>query len=227
MRRRHRAPHSELGRCPARRRRAAPAGKVKAPYPLVVFLHGFSGSKDDVTADITGLARDGYAVLSYSARGFGNSCGAPASRGDAACVRGWSHLADVRYEPRDTQYLAGLLADAGVIDGRRVGVTGTSYGAGQSLILATLRDRTVLPDYRVVRWRSPKGAVMRIAAAAPNWAWSRPRLDAGPEWARAGLQRGQRLRQDDRHAKGLLRRAAVRGRDGARLLRTARRRVRG
>ena len=55
-------------------------------------------------------------------------------------------LADVRYEPRDTQHLLGLLADAGVTAPRRIGVTGTSYGAGQSLMLATLRDRVAMPD---------------------------------------------------------------------------------
>lgn len=145
--------------------------KAKAPYPLIVGLHGFAGSKDSSPAD-PGYARDGYAVLSYSARGFGMSCGQVVSRGSADCLKGWSHLADVRYEPRDTQYLAGLLADAGLIDGQRIGVTGTSFGAGQALMLATLKDRTVMPDYRLVPWRSPQGTPMAIAGAAPNWAWA-------------------------------------------------------
>lgn len=148
-----------------------PPVAAKRPYPLIVGLHGFAGSKDSSPAD-PGYAKDGYAVLSYSARGFGMSCGLIVSRASAACLKGWSHLADVRYEPRDTQYLAGLLADTGLIDGQRIGVTGTSFGAGQAVMLATLKDRTVLPDYRVVPWKSPQGRPMAIAAAAPNWAWS-------------------------------------------------------
>jgi hypothetical protein len=42
------------------------------PHPLVVLLHGWAGSKtgsSDITSD---LLDDGYAVLRYSARGFGN-----------------------------------------------------------------------------------------------------------------------------------------------------------
>ena len=57
-------------------------------------------------------------------------------------------------------------------EARRIGVTGASYGGGQSLMLATLRDRTMLPDGRLVPWRSPEGKPMRIAAAAPKIGWS-------------------------------------------------------
>lgn len=147
-----------------------PPATMRGPFPLLVYLHGFGGSKTSSGADLS-FVRRGYVVVQYSARGFGMSCGLPVSRTDAGCVRGWSHLADERYEPRDTQHLAGLLADTGLVDGRRVGVSGTSYGAGQSLMLATLKDRAVMPDYSFVPWRSPHGRPMRIAAAAPNWAW--------------------------------------------------------
>ena len=118
------------------------------------------------------FARQGYATLAYSARGLAFSCGSPAGRALPGCSRGWIHLADARFEGRDTQYLAGLLADAGIAKPDRIGVTGASYGGGQSLMLATLRDRTMLPDGRLVPWRSPKGKPMRIAAAAPKIGWS-------------------------------------------------------
>ena len=39
--------------------------------PAVLLGHGFGGSKDDVRAQAEQLARDGYAVLTWSARGFG------------------------------------------------------------------------------------------------------------------------------------------------------------
>src|SRR6266513_5562121 len=68
-----------------------------------------------------------------------------------------------RFEARDAQYLAGLLADEGLIKGQKIGVTGSSYGGGQSFILGVLRDRTMARDGRLVPWRSPKGKPMRIA----------------------------------------------------------------
>ena len=141
--------------------------------PLVIQLHGWAGSKSGLGSSKE-WAEDGYAVLNYSARGFGQSCGSVASRtaDPDGCARGWVHLADSRYEARDSQYLAGLLADQGIVAPRRIGVTGGSYGGGQSLTLATLRDRVRLRNGKYVPWRSPKGKRMEIAAAAPQIPWS-------------------------------------------------------
>ena len=142
-------------------------------YPLIVELHGWAGAKLGLDDDAGGfnqqrggqyaflptprnLARAGLAVLTYSSRGFGESCGTPSSRATSACAQGWTHLADVRYEAHDTQWLAGLLADEGIVDPKKVGVIGSSYGGLQALELSTLGDRTVLPSGRVVPWRSPK-----------------------------------------------------------------------
>ena len=43
--------------------------------PAVLLAHGFGGSKDDVRGQAEKLARHGYAVLTWSARGFGRSGG--------------------------------------------------------------------------------------------------------------------------------------------------------
>jgi Acetyl xylan esterase (AXE1) len=142
--------------------------------PLVIQLHGWGESKSGLGA-ATEWATQGYAVLSYTARGFGQSCGSAASRAldPSGCARGWIHLADARYEGRDSQYLAGLLADQGIVAPRRIGVTGGSYGGGQALTLATLRDRVRRRDGSYIPWRSPKRKLrMRIAAAAPYIPWS-------------------------------------------------------
>ena len=69
--------------------------------------------------------------MNSSARGFGRSCGMPDSRA-AGCSRGWIHLADQRYEARDTQCLLGLLVDQRVAQANAIGVTGISYGGGQT-----------------------------------------------------------------------------------------------
>jgi hypothetical protein len=51
-------------------------------------------------------------------------------------------------------------------------VTGDSYGGGQSMMLAALRDRVMLPDGSLAPWRSPAGTPLSIAAAAPVIPWS-------------------------------------------------------
>ena len=78
----------------------------------------------------------------------------------------------VGYEARDVQHLAGLLADEGIADPRRIGVTGISYGGGVSLELAALRDRIARPDGTLAPWTSPGGRPMRIAGAVPQIPWS-------------------------------------------------------
>jgi hypothetical protein len=148
-----------------------PPAAQPGPHPLIVYLHGWGGNKDQVGVDVDDLARQGYGVMAYTARGFGDSCGSEASRAAPGCARGWIHLADARFEARDTQHLAGLLVDEGLVE-PGIGVTGVSYGGGQSLILATLKDRVMRPNGRLTPWRSPDGTRMRIAAAAPRIGWS-------------------------------------------------------
>ena len=151
----------------------------RGPFPLIVMLHGLGGSKtdwettsDDGNIDDVTMAAKGYAVLMYTARGFGDSCGTAASRADTpACAQGWIHLADQRYEIRDTQYLAGELVDEGLVK-PQIAVTGVSYGAGQTLELAMLKNRIRLPDGRFAPWTSPVHHVpMSVAAGYAEWPW--------------------------------------------------------
>src|SRR4051812_42364526 len=159
-----------------------PSATAAQPLPLIADIHGFGNSKyeyldpasDAYTGNAYTWAKAGYAVLTYTARGLWGSCGTPEARlaGGAACAKGYIHLADVRYEARDTQELIGRLVNDGTADGSRIGVTGDSYGGGQSLELAALRNRVMLQDGRLVPWRSPKGVPLSIAAAAPVIPWS-------------------------------------------------------
>src|SRR6185437_11654153 len=50
-----------------------PAGSGRVPAVLVA--HGFGGTKNSVRGEAEELARAGYAVLTWSARGFGTSTG--------------------------------------------------------------------------------------------------------------------------------------------------------
>ncbi len=152
----------------------------RGPFPLIVLLHGLGGSKkdwenstDNGGINDTTLASMGYAVLMYTARGFGDSCGTPASRKHTpSCKKGWLHLADQRYEVRDTQYLAGLLVDEGLVK-PDIAVAGVSYGAGQALELAMLKNRIRLPDGKFAPWVSPHHHVpMQVAAVYAMWPWN-------------------------------------------------------
>lgn len=161
-----------------------PAGGA-APYPLVIQFHGFGGMKRRLDEPFPHegpkrLAQRGMAVLSFTARGFRESCGYVDARAadPAGCARGWIHLDDVRYEVRDGQHLAGLLVDEGLVRPDRIGAWADSYGGAPSLMLAMLRDRMVLgalpgeANGVYAPWRSPKGTAMEIAAATPYQTWS-------------------------------------------------------
>jgi hypothetical protein len=157
----------------------APSSGSDGPYPEIVQGHGWGGSAggpNDTqfygpTAD--SWAKNGYAVLQITARGFGDSCGKatpPSALGP--CMNGYIRLDDDRYEVRDVQYASGLLVDEGAVNPGKIGVTGESYGGGLSLQLATLKDRVMNSEGKLHPWTSPNGTSMHIAAAAPVIPWS-------------------------------------------------------
>jgi dienelactone hydrolase len=157
-----------------------PAGG-DGPFPTIVMLHGLGQDKtafqdagtQALTADYNTdfYARRGYAVVTPTARGFGNSCGA-ATRTSPGCARGWVHIDDARFEARDVQHLLGILVDEGIADPAAIGSTGISYGGGTSAQLAFLKDRIELPDGSFAAWTSPAGTPLRISAAYPRWGWA-------------------------------------------------------
>ena len=153
----------------------APAAGADGKFPLVMLFHGYGGEKAGLTAMHRWLDR-GYATFSMTDRGFHESCGSAASRtaAGAACDDGYVRLIDNRYEVREAQDFAGLLADEGVglIDPQRIGAVGGSYGGGLSMALGALKNRVVNLNYSISPWQSPAGKPMQIAAAAPNIPWS-------------------------------------------------------
>ncbi|SES48779.1 ABC-2 type transport system ATP-binding protein [Streptomyces sp. yr375] len=101
--------------------------------PAVLLGHGFGGSKDDVRGQAENLARDGYAVLTWSARGFGRSTGKIG-------------LNDPKGEVADVSKLIDWLAKQPQVQldkpgDPRVGVAGASYGGAVSLLAAGYDDR--------------------------------------------------------------------------------------
>ncbi|MER7463719.1 alpha/beta fold hydrolase [Streptomyces sp. NPDC097981] len=112
--------------------------------PAVLLGHGFGGSKDDVRAQAERLARDGYAVLTWSARGFGRS-------------GGQIGLNDPDYEVKDVSRLVDWLARQPEVrldgDGDpRVGVAGASYGGAISLLAAGYDRRVDAIAPQITYW---------------------------------------------------------------------------
>jgi ABC-2 type transport system ATP-binding protein len=103
------------------------------PVPAVLLAHGFGGTKRSVAEDAKDLAELGYAVLAYTARGFGRS-------------GGQIHLDSPDYEVRDAQRLLDWLAARPEVSkdapsDPKVGVVGGSYGGALALLLAAQDPR--------------------------------------------------------------------------------------
>ena len=194
-------------------------------YPLIGFYHGWGGSKSSATTLKT-WARRGYAAFSMSDRGWGDSCGGtqPDSPDARLPPNGYNHLLDTRYEVRDAQYLVSLLADQSsdgtqLIDGRRIGASGGSYGGGMSMALAALKDRIMLPDGRLVPWTSPAGRPMRIAAATPEIPWTDLTYALTPNGRNLDYPRRELIRDAPGRGEGLVHRGPVCDRSGDQQLR--------
>ncbi|MGW1163054.1 alpha/beta fold hydrolase [Streptomyces sp. NPDC002519] len=119
---------------------AGPAGR----RPAVLLAHGFGGSKDDVRDQAVKLARDGYAVLTWSARGFGKSTGRIG-------------LNDPRGEVADVSKLIDWLAKQPEVEldkpgDPRVGMAGASYGGAVSLLAAGLDHRVDAIAPEITYW---------------------------------------------------------------------------
>ena len=104
-------------------------GKV----PAILLAHGFGETKYAVQPEAEYLARAGFAVLTWSARGFGASTGQIG-------------LDSPDYEVKDVEQLVSWLArQPRVLLDRpgdpRVGITGESYGGGIALLAAAYDHR--------------------------------------------------------------------------------------
>lgn len=145
----------------------------EGPYPLAMYFHGFGGGKEGFNSDLKRFTDLGFAAFSMTERGFKFSCGKPNAittlnnNETGVCDQGFIRLMDTRYEVRDAQYFAGLLADEGLIQPKKIGTVGASYGGAKSMSLGALKNRIMRPDGTLAPWKSPDGTDMEIAVAAP------------------------------------------------------------
>jgi predicted acyl esterase len=150
-----------------------PASGPDGPYPLMMVFQRYAGEKAPLQS-LTGWLARGYAALTMTERGFGESCGTQAARqaDPVGCAKGYVRMMDTRYEVRDAQELPGQLVDDGVVDPQGIGAIGNSYAGGKAIALAVLKDREMLPDGSLQPWRSPLGTPMSLAGAAASSGWT-------------------------------------------------------
>ena len=130
----------------------------RTPAPAVLLAHGFGGSKDDLGGQARDLARHGYVVLAYTARGFGAS-------------GGLIHLDAPAYEVADARLMIDYLATRRevVLDAPgdpRVGVAGSSYGGALALLTGGY-DRRVDAIAADITWNSLLSALLPNAVTTP------------------------------------------------------------
>lgn len=114
------------------------------PVPAVLLAHGFGGSKADLVDEARQLAGNGYAVLTYTARGFDKSTGKvglDSPEGEVADARKLLDWLSARSEVRQ---------DAP--GDPRVGVAGGSYGGALALLLAGHDPRVDAIAPRITYW---------------------------------------------------------------------------
>ncbi|MFJ9691976.1 alpha/beta fold hydrolase [Kitasatospora sp. NPDC101183] len=114
------------------------------PRPAVLLAHGFGGSKEGERDRAEQLARQGYAVLTWSARGFGRSGGKIGLNAPDREVEDVKHLVDWLAQRPEVQ-----------LDGPgdpRVGITGASYGGAISLLAAAYDHRIDAVSTQITWW---------------------------------------------------------------------------
>ena len=151
-------------------------------YPLVVFMHGCcAGSKASWEAQTVDepssaekwhysnawFAARGYAVMTYTSRGFVAGKGPTDPDGDGST--GETQIDHRSFEINDYQSLVAQIADTSfTVDGRgmtidpaRIVTSGGSYGGGFAWMALT--DPV---------WTSPGGKQLRLAATTPRYGWT-------------------------------------------------------
>ncbi|TDC49288.1 alpha/beta fold hydrolase [Micromonospora sp. KC207] len=126
--------------------------------PAVLLAHGFGGTKESVRSDAEELTGQGYAVLTWTARGFGRS-------------GGQIHLDSPEHEVRDAERLLDWLAARPEVrtdaaGDPRVGVVGGSYGGGLALLLAA-QDKRVDAIVPMITWNDLSRAFLPESTGGP------------------------------------------------------------
>ena len=164
--------------------------------PAVLLAHGFGGTKESVRSDAEEFAGRGYAVLTWTARGFGRSGGRSTwTTRTTRCATPQRLLDWLAARPEVRTDAAG---------DPKVGVVGGSYGGGLALLLAA-QDQRVDAIVPMITWNDLSRAFLPESTGGSA---DRGRVQEGlgrPLLRRRrqrGLRPGRALRRHRRPAAG-------------------------
>jgi dienelactone hydrolase len=111
---------------------------AEGPLPAITMAHGFGGTRYHAIEPIARrISEAGYAVLLHDHRNFGDSQGTP--RQDI----------DPHQQTADWRWVITYLAAREEVDAQRIGIWGSSYAGGHTLVLAAT-DRRIKAVYAQV-----------------------------------------------------------------------------
>lgn len=139
---------------------------AKHPVPMVLHSHGWGGSRSKSASSFTKFLSNGYGVLSFDQRGFGEDGGK-------------ARIENIDYEGKDVEKLVDLVSKLSWViqDGKgdpRLGAIGGSYGGGYQFVGA-FRE---LMDHKRVRfdalapeitWWDLKGSLAPSEVVRTEW----------------------------------------------------------
>ncbi|MDH6127190.1 alpha/beta fold hydrolase [Kitasatospora sp. GP82] len=136
-----------------------------SPRPAILLAHGFGGSKEGERDRARQLARSGYAVLTWSARGFGASGGQIGLDAPDREIEDVKHLVDWLAQRPEVQLDAP--------GDPRVGITGASYGGAAALLAAAYDPRIDAVASQITWWNLadalfPQGIRQGPQGSGPN-----------------------------------------------------------
>lgn len=115
-----------------------------AHYPTVIFINSWGLDEYEYLTEAARFAEQGYIVLSYSTRGFGDSQGKIATAGDQ--------------DIQDVSAVIDFLLTNYPVDESNIGLAGVSYGSGISLLSAA-HDSRVSAVAAMSTWGSLTGSL--------------------------------------------------------------------
>ena len=139
------------------------------PFPLVVFAHGFAGSRTNFAGTLAHLASHGFVVAAVEFP----------STNLTALSTATANVVDLIEQPRDVSFVINSLLGTGdpqaahfgvVVDGDRIGLLGHSFGGGTaflSIVAGPLADDRVDAVVAVAPFTCVLGAGALSATTAP------------------------------------------------------------
>lgn len=157
-------------------------------HPAVLLCHGWGGLKQHLSVAYAPLFVDaGFVALTFDYRGWGESDGKLLAMPDGPPLTE-SREVDVRArvirevvdpfdQVQDIQSALDLLASEPSVDDRRIGIWGSSYGAGHAIVTAATDDRIRCVVAQVGAYLAPGGDDLPARARARAVDKARGRLE--------------------------------------------------